>query len=98
MSAISVVVADQQRRLRSSYVRQLRPETGIAVIGEAATSYEVVKALKLKPLPAGVRLQIFYLREDSIAKRFEWTFVRKKSPKLAITCQKVGTARFAACP
>jgi CheY-like chemotaxis protein len=49
VSAISVVVADQQRRLRSSYVRQLRPETGIAVIGEAATSYEVVKALKLKP-------------------------------------------------
>jgi CheY-like chemotaxis protein len=49
VSAISVVVADQQKRLRSSYVRQLRPENGIAVVGEAATSYEVVKALKLKP-------------------------------------------------
>lgn len=49
MSAISVVVADQQKRLRSSYVRQLRLEAGIAVVGEAATSYEVVKALKLKP-------------------------------------------------
>lgn len=49
MSAISVVVADQQKAARSSYVRQLRPETGITVIAEAATSYEVVKVLKLKP-------------------------------------------------
>lgn len=49
MSTISVVVADQQKNLRSSYIRQLRPVAGIAVIGEAATSYEVVKALKLKP-------------------------------------------------
>jgi DNA-binding NarL/FixJ family response regulator len=49
VNAISVVVADQQRIFRSSYVKQLRSETGIAVIGEAATSYEVVKALKLKP-------------------------------------------------
>lgn len=49
MSAISVVVADQQKRIRSAYARQLRPEAGIAVVGEAATSYDVVKALKLKP-------------------------------------------------
>jgi len=49
MSAISVVVADQQKTLRSFYIRQLLPETGITVIGQAATSYEVVKALKLKP-------------------------------------------------
>lgn len=49
MSAISVVVADQQKTLRNSYIRQLLPETGIAVIGQAATSYEVMRALKLKP-------------------------------------------------
>ena len=49
MSAISVVVADQQKTLRSFYIRQLLPETGITVIGQAATSYEVMKALKLKP-------------------------------------------------
>lgn len=49
MSAISVVVADQQKAARSSYIRQLLPETEIAVIGQAATSYEVMKALKLKP-------------------------------------------------
>ncbi len=48
-ATISVVVADRQKRLRSAYVRQLRPETGIAVVAEASTSYEVVKALKLKP-------------------------------------------------
>ncbi|HKN86014.1 MAG TPA: response regulator [Nitrospiraceae bacterium] len=49
MSAISVVVADQQKALRSSYIKQLLAETGIAVIGQAATTYEVMKALKLKP-------------------------------------------------
>ena len=49
VSAINVVVADQQKRIRSAYARQLRPEAGIAVVGEAATSYDVVKALKLKP-------------------------------------------------
>ena len=47
MSAISVVVADQQKAARSSYIRQLLPETEIAVIGQAATSYEVLKSLKL---------------------------------------------------
>jgi DNA-binding NarL/FixJ family response regulator len=49
VSDISVVVADQQKTVRASYVRQLLPETGIAVIGEAGTSYEVVRALRLKP-------------------------------------------------
>jgi len=49
MSTISVVVADQQKTLRSFYIRQLLPETGITVIGQAATSYEVMKSLKLKP-------------------------------------------------
>lgn len=49
MSAITVVVADQQKTLRSSYIKQLLPEAGITVIGQATTSYEVIKALKLKP-------------------------------------------------
>lgn len=49
MSPISVVVADQQKILRGSYVKQLLPEAGITVIGQATTSYEVIKALKLKP-------------------------------------------------
>lgn len=49
MSAISVVIADQQKSLRTTYMKQLRLESGIAVIGEAGTGAEVVRSLKLKP-------------------------------------------------
>lgn len=49
MSAISVVIADRERSLRASYIKQLRPENGITVVGEAGTSLEVVKSLRLKP-------------------------------------------------
>ena len=49
VSAISVVIAEQQKSLRTAYIKQLRPENGIAVVGEAGTGHEVVKALKLKP-------------------------------------------------
>ena len=45
VSAISVVIAEQQKSLRTAYIKQLRPENGIAVVGEAGTGHEVVKAL-----------------------------------------------------
>lgn len=49
MHSISVVVADQRKTQRSSFARRLRPEPGISVVAEAGTTYEVIKALRLKP-------------------------------------------------
>ncbi|WP_447978877.1 response regulator [Candidatus Nitrospira bockiana] len=49
METISVVIADQKKTNRTSYVKRLRPERGIHVVGEAGSTYEVVKALRLKP-------------------------------------------------
>jgi DNA-binding NarL/FixJ family response regulator len=75
MSAISIVVADQQKTLRSSYVKQLLPEAGIAVIGQAATSYEVIKSLKLKPHVLLLDWEISLIRGVSIL-----PLVRHQSP------------------
>ena len=49
MTAISVVIADQSKASRASYTKRLRPEAGIEVVAEAASGYEVVRALKLRP-------------------------------------------------
>ena len=75
MSAISIVVADQQKTLRSSYTKQLLPEAGIAVIGQAATSYEVIKSLKLKPHVLLLDWEISSIRGVSIL-----PLVRHQSP------------------
>jgi DNA-binding NarL/FixJ family response regulator len=49
VTAISVVIADQSKAFRTSYTKRLRPEAGIEIVAEASTSYEVLRALKLRP-------------------------------------------------
>jgi DNA-binding NarL/FixJ family response regulator len=49
VTAISVVIAEQSKAFRASYTKRLRPEAGIEVVAEAASGYEVVRALKLRP-------------------------------------------------
>ncbi|MER3422164.1 MAG: hypothetical protein C4293_01955 [Nitrospiraceae bacterium] len=49
VTSISVVIADSKKSNRAAYIKQLKSEKGIQVVGEAGTSWEVIEAMRLQP-------------------------------------------------
>jgi DNA-binding NarL/FixJ family response regulator len=79
VSAISVVIADQKKATRISYLKQLQPERGIRVVGQAGTRSEVVEAMKLRPRILLLDWKMFVVSGGSLL-----PLVRQQSPHTKI--------------
>ena len=91
MVEISVVIADQKKATRASYLKQLEPEKGIRVVGEAGGKRELVKALKLKPRILLLDWKIVALKGSPLL-----PLVRRHSPqtKVILLTSRVNPVRL----